>query len=212
MQRNVRRGLRELRIASITTDQLITHGVQAFCDTVRRHGYSSGTPEAFRQYYSWRGRCRGHVFLGAWKDDQLAAFLSITEVDDWAEIEGCFSMDSLLQLRPNDTLLFYALTHYLTERSCELVDYGLSSLQPESNRAGLHAFKTKVGFEPRPVHRAFVVHPILRLFVNHLTLWSVNTVLRLRPGDRRLQKAGGVLASMLGQGQMPMIESRNEII
>ena len=48
------------------------------------------------------------------------------------------------------------------------------------------------------MHRAFVAHPLLRPFVNPLTLWGVNTVLRFRPGDRRLKKAGGVLACMLG--------------
>jgi hypothetical protein len=55
-----------------------------------------------------------------------------------------------------------------------------------------------VGFEARAVHRAFVAHPLLRPLVNPLTLWGVNTALRLRPGNRRLKKAGGVLACMLG--------------
>ena len=82
MRRNVRRGLRELRIGPITSDQLLAHGVQAFCDTRRRVGLSDGTPEEFQRRFTLRARCPGHVFLGAWKDDKLAAFLSITEVDD----------------------------------------------------------------------------------------------------------------------------------
>jgi len=201
MRRNVRRGLKELTIAPFTSEQLLAHGAQAFCDTRRRVGLSDGTPEEFRRYFTIYASLPEVVFLGAWKDNELAAFLSITEVDDWAEI-GCFSMDALLQYRPNDTLMYSALSRYLVERRCRVVSYGLSSIQAESNATGLHRFKMKVGFEARPVHRAFVPHPLLRLFVNRLTLWGVNTALRSRPGDRRLKKAGGVLACMLGDTSM----------
>ena len=198
MRRNVRRGLRELRIAPLTTEQVLAHGTQAFCETRRRLGLSDGTPEAFHHRFASRARFPEYVYLGAWKDDQLAAFLSMIQVDDWAEHEGTFSVDALRQYRPSDTLMYIALTHYLVERKCRLVSSGVSSIQVESNTAGLHRFKTKVGFEARPVHRAFVAHPLLRPFVNPLTLWGVNTALRFRPADRRLHEARGVLACMLG--------------
>jgi hypothetical protein len=199
MRRNVRRGSSQLRIVPVAAEQLLTHGTQAFSDTRRRVGLSDGTAEEFRRRFGLRVRCPGHVFFGAWKDDTLAAFLSITEVDSWAEIEGCFSMDSLLGLRPNDALMFHVLSYYLTGGTCQIVSYGLSSIQVESNEAGLHAFKTKVGFEAQPVRRVFVVHPLLRPFVNRLMLWGVNTVLRFRPGERHFKKAGGILACMLGE-------------
>lgn len=198
MRRNVRRGLKELMIAPLTSEQLLVHGTQAFCDTRRRVGLSDGTPEEFRQRFTTHARLAEHVYLGAWRDNQLVTFLSIIEVDDWVEFEGCFSMDALRQYRPNDTLIYSALCHYLVERRCRLVTYGLSSIQAESNTAGLHRFKMKVGFEARPVHRAFAAHPLLRPFVNQLTLWIVDSALRFRSGDRRLRKAGGVLASMFG--------------
>ena len=119
-------------------------------------------------------------------------------MEDWAEL-GCFSRDALLRHRPNDTLMYTVLSRYLVERRFRLVSYGLSSIQSESNAAGLHRFKTKVGFEARPVHRAFVPHPLLRPLVNRSTLLGVNTALRLRSGHRRLKKASGVLARMLGE-------------
>lgn len=197
MRRNVRRGLKELTIVPLTSKQVLAQGVQAFCDTRRRVGLSDGTSEEFQRRFAARANLPEAVYLGAWKNDQLAAFLSVIEVDDWAEI-GCYSADTLLQYRPNDTLMYSALTHYLVERKYRLVSYGLSSIQAESNAAGLHRFKIKVGFEARPVHRAFVPHPLLRPFANRLTLWGVNTALRFRPGDRRLKKAGGVIASILG--------------
>jgi hypothetical protein len=198
MRRNVNRGFKELKIAPLSLEQLLAHGVQAFCDTRQRIGLSDGTAEGFRRRFTLRGGCRGHVFLGAWKYAELAAFLSIAEVDDWAEIVGCFSMDSLLQSRPNDTLFFYALSHYLTERRFRLVSYGLSSIQAVSNAIGLHAFKTKIGFEAKPVHRIFEAHPLLRPFLNAATLWAVKKALSLVPRDRRLKKAEGMLACILG--------------
>lgn len=197
MRRNVRRGLKELRIAPITADELLYHGAKAFYDTRRRVGLGDGTYKDFRKRFALRAKCSGHVFLGAWKDNQLAAFLSITDVENWAEIEGSFSMNAFLKLRPNDTLMFCALQHYLVEKKYSMVSFGLSSIQNESNEKGLHAFKTKIGFEAKPVLRVFAVHPLLRLFVNKLSLWGVNTVLRFRPNNRMLKKAGGMLELLL---------------
>jgi hypothetical protein len=210
MRRNVRRGLKELRISPVTAGELLAHGVQAFCDTRRRVGLDDGTPEEFRRRFTVRARCPAHVFLGAWRDDTLAAFLSITEVGDWAEIEGSFSMDALLHLRPNDTLMYRALSRYLVEGGGRVVCYGVSSIQAESNAATLHAFKTKVGFEARPVHRVFVLHPLLRPLANRLTLWCVSTALAIRPRERRLKKAEGILACMFGQTRMPRDDIRSQ--
>ena len=198
VRHNVRRGLRELRITPLTAQELLRHGVQAFCDTRCRNGLSDGTPEEFRRRYTAEARIPEIVFFGAWRDDQLAAFLSIIEVDDWADI-GCFSVDALRRYKPNDALVYSAIAYYLLERKFRLVTYGLSSIQEVSNLAGLHRFKTKLGFEAHPVHRVFEPHPLLRPFANRWTLRGVNTLLRFRPKDRVLKKACGALACMLGE-------------
>jgi hypothetical protein len=64
MRRNVRRGLKELRIARLAPDELLAHGTQAFYDTRCRVGLSDGTPEEFRQRFSWRARSR---WMTGWK-------------------------------------------------------------------------------------------------------------------------------------------------
>ncbi len=208
VRRNIRRGLKELRIAIITSEQLLAHGTLAFCDTRRRNGLSDGTPEQFRLWLTALARIPEVIFLSAWKDDELVAFLTITEVDDWAEL-GCYSVDAQLLYRPNDTLIYSALSHYLVERRFRIVSYGLSSIQTNSNAEGLHRFKTKLGFEALPVHRAFVPHPLFGPFVNRLTLCCVSTVLQFKPGNRRLRKANGMLAYMLGETYIPEIEERS---
>jgi hypothetical protein len=196
MRRNVRRALKELKIAPLTPDELLAHGAQAFCDTRQRVGLSDGTLEEFRARFTTR-RLPEMFFIGAWKDNQLAGFLSIIEVDDWAEITGNFSADALRMYRPSDGLVYCTLSYYLVERKCRLVSFATSSIQNDDHTVGLHRFKTKVGFEAQPVHRAFVLHPLLRPLVNQLTLWGVNRLLQLKPSDQRLLKARGALTSLL---------------
>ena len=103
--------------------------------------------------------------------------------------------------RPNDGLSHFVLNYFLVEQRFKLVTFGLSSIQTESHWAGLHAYKQKVGFEAQPVHRAFVIHPLLRPFANRLALRSINFMTRVIPGNRLLKKGGGILASMLGKNE-----------
>jgi hypothetical protein len=208
-RRDVRRGFRNLRIAPLSSAELLAHGLQAFCDTRRRAGLSDGTPDEFRRRFIFRVTCGGHAFFGAWRDGQLAAFLSITEVDDWAEIEGSFSLDAFLNLTPNDALVSAALFHYLTKQKCRMVSYGLSSIQAKSNEVGLHVFKSKVGFEATPVHRVFEVHPLIRPFISKATLWTFKQALNLVPRHRRLKKVEGMLACMLGENHSHMVVGGN---
>lgn len=157
-------------LSRVTRDELLVHGMQAFCDTRRRVGLSDGTPEEFYWRFTLWVKCPGHVFVGVRKNRKLATFLSITEVDDWVEIEGCFSMNKFLNLSPNDTLMFAALSHYLVQKKVRLVSYGLSSIQEESKGKGLHFYKVKVGIKAVSVHRVFVFNPLLRPFANRITL------------------------------------------
>jgi hypothetical protein len=202
MRRNVRRGFKELRIGHLTSEELLAYGVTAFRDTRSRLGLSDGTSDDFLRRFAKQAQCRGHVFLGSWKGEKLASFLSIMEIEDWAYIEGCFSMNSLLALRPNDALLFYALSYYLAERHFGGVGYGVSSIQTDGNVMGLHAFKTKVGFQGYPVCRVFMLNPLVRPFANRFSLSAINGMLWLKPGNRCLLKAAGVLSSMLQKRQL----------
>jgi hypothetical protein len=201
MQRNVRRAMRELTIDWVSPRELLAQGGSAFCDTRRRCRLDDATSAAFRRYFDDGVARPGRSHLGAWKDGRLAAFVSVVRVDDWAEL-GSFSMDSMLHYRPNDALMYTVLSRYLAERGCRVVTYGLSSIQVQSNARGLHRFKTKVGFDAIPVHRAFALHPSIRALSNRATLtaahWMVTGLLSVRPRNRRLRKLGGMLAYMLG--------------
>ena len=128
--------------------------------------------------------------------------MDVTQVDDWAEIEGSFSRQEFLRWNPNDALIYYVLEYYLRQRKCRLVSIGLSSVESTGKEAGLHAFKRKVGFtaEPVPIGRS-CFHPLLRPLANSLTLACMRGAMRVFPRYRPLRKAEGVLAAMLGNAR-----------
>lgn len=196
-QRCVRRVQRRLRITEIELPTLLRHGFSAYEETYARIGLAGGTPEQFQRGLESFSRNPAHRFVGAWEGNTLVAFMTLIVVDDWVEIPASFSSDAHLSLRPNDGLVNYILEHFLVHRGFRVVSYGLSSIEENADKAGLHAFKKKVGFEAQPVHRAFVLHPLLRPFANRLALWGARTALRFYPEGRLLRKASGVLASLL---------------
>src|SRR5262245_18148429 len=205
LRRNVLRGKREFTVEALSLTELLAHGAAAFCDTRGRNGLDDWTSLGFRRYFELHPRLRGRAYLGAWKDSQLAAFVTVMHLDDWAEL-GSFSMDSMLRYYPNDLLMHAVLSYYLSQRACRTVSDGLSSIQAETNAAGLHRFKRKVGFDAIAVRRTFALHPLLRPVANPVTLgalhFTVNRALRLRPHNARLKRLEGVLASMRGATRM----------
>jgi hypothetical protein len=197
MRRNVRRGLQDLRLETLTVDDVLAHGEEAFCDTRKRVGVHDGTPAIFRKRFESQRDSSKFTFLGAWDGNSLAAFLAIDDGNRWAEISGCFSRNESLSHRPNDTLMYYAIHHYLVVEKRLAVAYGASSIQANTNEDTLHAFKLKVGFEAVPIHRSFAVRPMVRPFVNRWSLGLVRALLRFRPSHRVLRKAEGMLRSVL---------------
>jgi hypothetical protein len=198
-RRDVRRAQRSLGIKFMNWPTLLEHGFEAFRQTRTRVGLSDGILNNFRRRFEFFSRNPAHHVIGAWKGDLLVAFMTLIVVDDRVEIEGSFSTDDHRSLCPNDGLVHHVLDHFLVQRGFHVVDYGLSSIQEENGAQGLHAFKKKMGFETQPVHRVFVLHPVLRPFANPITLWGVKRVLRFRRGDRFLKKADGALSYMLRQ-------------
>jgi hypothetical protein len=169
-------------------------GKQAYCDTLARTGLSVDNREPFEIRFR-RPRTESR-YLGALKGDRLAAFFLVTEVDDWVSMGG-YSANEFLPLRPNNALVFYVLHHYLVEKKFRVVSYGLSSIQADSRAEGLHKFKLKMGFESVPVHRAFVVNPLFRPFVNRVSWKLASGMLKLSPQHPLLKKAEGALRMVL---------------
>ncbi|MEN6457551.1 MAG: hypothetical protein ABFC63_01360 [Thermoguttaceae bacterium] len=202
-RRDVRRALREFRYEFIDEPTLLDKGVAAFCDTRSRVGLADGTPETFRHHFrGFLDSPENHV-LAAWRDEPaaepfLAAFMSLSIIDDWVVI-AAYAATKHLRFCPNNGLLHSAMDLFLAQRKLQGIDYGLSSIQEIGKADSLHRFKVRMGFEAIPIHRAFVFHPMLRPLANPLTLWGLRTWSRLQPKNRRLRKATGLLAAYLGK-------------
>jgi hypothetical protein len=197
VRRHVRRAQGALRIEPVDWDTLLAHGFSAYNDTRARLGLSDGSLAHFRERFETFTSYPGHYALGAWNGETLVAFLTLIVVDDWVAMEGSFSANVALALRPNNGLAHYVLDHFLVKQKCATVTFGASSIQESSQKSGLHHYKTRIGFEAKPVHRAFVLRPALRPWVNGITLWSLKTALRFKPGDPYLSKAVGLLNHIL---------------
>ena len=155
---------------------------------------SDGTPEHFETYTRAYDKV-GRQILAAWHEDELVAYMAITVVEDFALVEGSFSLTEARVMRPNDGLATVVVDHFLGGDRCRIVSYGLAPLQPAAEQSGLHKFKTKVGFRAVPVRRCYAVHPLLRPCVNRVTAKSVGRIAERRPQSRPLRKAAGVLRS-----------------
>lgn len=199
VRRHVRRAQGSLRIEPLEWEILLKYGFGAYSDTRARLGLSDGSFAHFRQRFDAFSSLPGHYTVGAWKGETLAAFVTLVVVDDWVVMEGSFSTTADLAQRPNNGLAHYVLDHFLVKQGVETVCFGTSSIQESSQKSGLHDYKLRIGFEAKPVHRAFIVQPALRPLANRITLWAMKTALRLKPGDRRISKAVGILSYMLSQ-------------
>ncbi|MGA2034651.1 MAG: hypothetical protein ABSG68_20580 [Thermoguttaceae bacterium] len=201
-RRDARRALRAFRLDFLDSSQFLQHGVVPFCETRARVGLSDGTPELFHNYARRLVQNPAYKIVGAWRGDCLAAYLWMMLVDDWAAI-GAYAADEHLRYCPNNGLIDFALDYCLTQRRCCRVSYGLSSLQETSNALTLDYFKKRVGFEARPVHRAFAFHPVLRPLINSSTQWMLKHGARLFPRSRMVRKAAGLLNTYLGWHHPP---------
>lgn len=196
-RRDARRAQRNLQLGWIELPLLLSQGFSAYQETRTRVGLSDGTLEQFKKRFESFSRNPFHHFVGAWKGDALLAFMSLIVVGDWVEIQGSFSTQAQRDLCPNDGLANFVLQHYLVENKFKVVSYGLSSIQEDADKPGLHAFKQKIGFEATPVHRAFMLHPLFRPFANRLVLRGFQTALKVYPEAPWLRKASGILTTLL---------------
>ena len=184
---HIRRSLGAFDFKFLNRVELLELGFQAYSDKRARFGLSPGTPESFEAEV--RRNEPVSRFIGALKPGRLAAFLVVTEVEDWLSIGPGYSADEFLTFRPNNGLFYYVLHHYLVERKFRLVNDGMTDFPITPKVETLHRFKVKMGFEACEVHRAFLVNPLLRPLVNRASWRLANRLAALFPSNGLLRKA-----------------------
>jgi hypothetical protein len=175
---DVRYGLRNYTVRLSTPDELADKGFAADADTAERHGVGRPTPEGLRRYAASIRGSRLFDIWGAWKGDDLAAWMTVARFD-------AFAMLCMVRSRsgargsPNNAVLYVATRRYLVGDGLPYVTAGLSTIKAGTNALNLHEYKIRMGYEARPVCRRFAVRPLLA------------PVLKTRAGSWLLEKAAG---------------------
>jgi len=209
-RRDIRRGQRSFAVRPCTWDELLAHGYEAYADTDERHGHGRPSRQEFESLVAAHRPCHVYDLWGAWRDDTLHAWIKSTKVDDWVFITNASSRNEYLRDCPNNALVYEATRHYLVEERHRLVSFGISSIQATSNIVSLHKFKIRMGFQPVPLCRTFVPHPLLRpLLRPRLSSWFWDKVAALRPSSETFAKVAGMSRLLSGREQDPLAWSRD---
>ena len=118
--------------------------------------------------------------------------MSLIVVDDFVIIQGSFSTNEHRKFCPNNGLADFVLNYYLRQKEFKLVCYGLSSIQENTGKEGLHSYKVRIGFEAIPVKRVFIFHPLIFPFKG-IIKFILHNLLLLFPHNRTIRKASGIL-------------------
>ncbi len=193
-RQKVRHGLDRCEVRKLNPDELIRLGLPLNLQTMRRQGRFD--PE-FADPRQWT-RLVEAVFavpamsaFGAFSGTQLAAY-NITCLED-----GCFhivhqmSAASDLDSCPNHVLDFIVTRDAVADPAVQFVTMGWSSLIP---MPGLHAYKTRMGYDCEPHHCVIQFHPRLApLFTSRPSVSIAAHLSKWRPTNQTLAVTAAVL-------------------
>lgn len=180
-----RRGLEQCEVHPISFSKLIELGWNAHSDTFNRHGEQTKSLgfdvslDSIPAYKAW----------GAFVGNELAAYLVVLLVDNFAHIIIERSVTSLLNHRPNNALVFRAVSELLSSGDIDVVSYGWDSLVYNS---GLEQFKLGMGFIKEPVNQQIIVNPKFRLLFSKPLCKLVASIVPRKDLPHRFQQLLGL--------------------
>lgn len=205
-RRDVRRGLRNFEVRPCRIEEITTRGFAAYSDTEDRHGHALPTADDLTQYCEPDAACRFVRYWGAWDaGGELAAWVRLLAVDDWAFITTACSCNDALNNCPNNALSYEVTRTVLVEEKRSVISYGISSLQATSNILSLHRFKLRMGYEATPKQRTFVVPALFKPLLGWKALsvmWDLAA--RARPHSATLSKVAGLSRLLSGRLDDPL--------
>ena len=192
----VRRGLRRCEIRPLERRELLIEGLGCNRDTMRRQGRDN-------REFSDAGRWERFVdaarqvptieATGAFVNGELAAY-QIGCLDDgcWSILYS-FSRTHLRHHHPNHALMFSQIQASIHRPGVSSVCAGPKTLLADD---GLHAFKTRIGFEVESHEVVVRLHPLLEPFLSGpVTTGAVGLLRRALPNDLRLERFEAFLKS-----------------
>jgi hypothetical protein len=210
-RRVIKRGQRHFVVRPCTWDEMARCGRAAAVDTGARHGQQPSSEAAFREFVELRRDGGFHEAWGAWAGDQLAAWLTVLRIDDWAMFDAAESRTEFLPMAPNNVLRFQALRTLLVDERRSVVTTGLSSADATVDTRSMHQYFTRLGFEAVPRCREFLLHPLLRpAFGLPLVSLAWDRVAAAWPRVAVLQKAAGLARHLAKRARLPSVDESTE--
>ena len=204
-RRDIRRGLRSFVVRLCTWDELAAKGFVAHAETAERHGYAAAEPRWLEEMVARQRDTPFHEIWGAWQGADLAAWMTIIKIDDWALVDIARSCTGALKGCPNNAILYEASRHLLAGENRKYVTYGLSSIQVDVNERSMHRYKTRMGYEPLPVRRVFESRGPLRLILKSTLLsWIWEKSAKALPRSAALKKLAGMSRILSGREKAPL--------
>jgi len=210
-RRSIHRGLKRFKIRLCTWDELADKGLAALCETRARHADPLPGPEVLRRMAERHRGLPLYDIWGAWDGDDLVAWMICTKIDDWVVMLATGSRTAALKDCPNNAIYYRLTAQYITEEGCRYVSCGLSTLRGDIDPIPLHQYKTRMGYEPEPVHGAYVVHPLLRpALQTRPGSWCLERLSMALPKVQSLRKAAGLSCVLSGRDKDPLAWIREE--
>lgn len=166
MRNKVRQGLKNCVVREIDFGLLHDHGLPLNRDTLKRQGRDDGTfsvRSQWAQFCEAGKRVEGASAWGAFMGDQLAAYMVTFITGQYCNILYQCSSTDLLPTKGNNALTYVVTREMLSSSTINYVSYGRSSIRED--QAGLDEYKTRLGYEKRPVDFVVVLHPLVKLLL-----------------------------------------------
>jgi hypothetical protein len=204
-RRDIRRGLRRFRIRLCTWEEVADRGYPAEADTEVRHGHPRPSPEGVREFVRQRRAFPHFEIWGAWEGKDLAAWMSVAKVDNWALIENGPSRTESRRNCPNNALLYAATRRLLVEEGRAFVSNGRSSMLLGADNLPLHRYKTRMAYVPIPRCREVAAHWLPRLLLKPKAVsLAWDALARLLPGVSAVHRAAGLARVLSGRAEFSL--------
>lgn len=181
----VRQGLRNCEVRSLSLRELEHLGEKAHSDSLQRFGIEGGQ----LRFGNQMSNSPAYEAWAAFFEGDLAAYLVTLRVEDWAYIQIHRSVNEYLKYRPNNALIFTVLQELLSRPEISTVSYGW---EPLYNLDSLDSFKLAMGSVKRSCKQAVVLKPWLQPAFPPLVCRAVEKLSEFHQSSRRLRQMAGV--------------------
>jgi hypothetical protein len=197
----VKRGLAACKVEIISFERLAEEGWNLQYDTLERQGRSKSMNKS-----EWQRICLstsglpGFEVWAAIVDEDLAAALITTRIDDVCFVPYALSHRQFLSQYVNNALFFSASCNMLAKEGVSHIFFTVQSLDaPQS----VDEFKFRMGLKAIPVRQRVIFHPFLQFLIHRSSHKMVRWLSNRYPGSNTFAKTEGMMRFYL-QGKLPL--------